>query len=177
MLNRTLIHRDTMLLPNRFNASTKAERMEPSFSLSFCPCFLWFPSFPSFFLFLPFPCSVAIPSPVFFLFLGLFRLVCWCCFMSFHCCTCFLLSCYLILLVFSVSHLPFLPFLFCFSLFFHVYRLSFLIFSHSLCFILGFRWCRGRGAKKVSREGAVAKCCRVLVGAHASRQGLCGWDK
>ena len=57
-----------------------------------------------------------------------------------------------------------------------VYRLSFLIFSHSIRFILGFRWCSGRGAKKVSREGAVAKCCRVLVGAHASRQGLCGWD-
>lgn len=134
-----------------------------------------------FFLFLPFPCSVAILSPVFFPFLGLFRLVCWCCFMSFHCCACFLISCYLILLVFPLSHLHFLPFLFCFSLFFHVYiyiyRLSFLIFSHSLRFILGFRWCSGRGAKKVSREGAVAKCCRVLVRAHASRQGLCGWDK
>lgn len=69
------------------------------------------------------------------------------------------------------------PFSFLFSLFFHVYRLSFLIFSHSLRFILGFRWCSGLGAKQVSREGAVAKCCRLLVGAHASRQGLCGWDK
>lgn len=86
------------------------------FFLVILSLFLWFPSFPSFFLFLPFPCS-AILSPVFFLFLGLFRLVCWCCFVSFHCCACFLISCYLILLVFSVSHLPCLPFLFCFHCF------------------------------------------------------------
>ena len=153
MLNKTWIYRDTMLLPNCFNASTRAERMEPSFSLSFCPCFCGF-------LFLPFPCSVAILSPVFFLFLGLFRLVCWCCFMSFHCCACFLISCYLILLVFPLSHLPFLPFLFCFSVFFHVYISTF--FSYLLSFpslyswlsMVQWPWCK---------EGKPRGCCSQVL--------------
>lgn len=77
----------------------------------------------------------------------------------------------------SFSPFSFLFFIVFPCIYIYIYRLSFLIFSHSLRFILGFRWCSGRGAKKVSREGAVAKCCRVLVRAHASRQGLCGWDK
>lgn len=121
-----------------------------------------------FFLFLPFPCSVAILSPVFFPFLGLFRLVCWCCFMSFHCCACFLISCYLILLVFPLSHLHFLPFLFCFSLFFHVYIYISTFFSYLLSFpslyswlsMVQWPWCK---------EGKPRGCCSQVL----PRAGAC----
>ncbi len=151
MLNKTLIYGDAMLLPNRCNVSTKAERTEPSF-----PCvfgFLRFLCFSCFFRFVVLSQFCQLFSFYFWDFLVLVSLL-------------------ELLYVFSLLHL-FLDFplssstsLFCFSSFFSLFFpisiisiLSFLIFSHSLCFILGFWWCRGNGAK----EGKPRGCCSQVL--------------
>lgn len=157
MLNRTWIYRDTMLLPKRFNVSTKAEWMEPSFPCQFVRVFV-VPSFPSFFIFLQFR-SFAILSPVFFLFLGLFRLVCRCCFYVFSLLRLFLdflLSSSTSLFCFSSSFSPFS------FLFFIAFPCISTVFSYLLSFpslyswlsMVQWPWCK---------EGKPRGCCSQVL--------------